>query len=490
MSLQQGSTALNPASTAADGGLRPLVIEGRRWRRPLVFMLTLALCGLSFFPAIFLLLVFLVKAFRENRYEFTIMLMLSLGAYGITDQQTFVVKGFDILLAASAVLFLVMYKTPLVRKLMWLCIAYLAALCIIAMYSIESFGIQFLTIRAYVAICCFIVPVAIFAGRPFRIERLFDTLMPYAMLMCIFYAVDAFIIKGNILVPRTFAWGANSSILHPVLNPFSLSIFRKYPPGMVFVAFAAYPALRYYRLNWKQWAILILGLLSTQTFTVILAFVLLYCIVRGLGKYIFGTIGLFIALFGIAYFVDSLLPVRVDDNGVENSTLRIKSSIGQFAKLKGASDPEELAKFGSGRMAQLIPNLELVSAENKELTGLGFIHEEYSKIARYKIVNVFFTDISANEIMAGVVEINPAQVYIYAGIAGLIVVYGFYFCTFLIVRRLRYRGFYIFPLFLVLVMSLGNYATVSGIGSIITMGFALGCVCLANRPESIVKTQN
>ena len=256
---------------------------------------------------------------------------------------------------------------------------------------------------------------------------------------------------------------------------------------MVFIAVAAYPILRYYQLNWKQWTVVILGLLATTTFTVILPFLLLYCIARGLGKYIFVSVGTFIGLFALAYFVDSMLPVYTTEDGQEQSTFRIKSSINQFVRLKSTTEVEELAKFGSGRMAQLIPNLQLVDEEGKELTGLGFLHEDYTKIARYEIVNVFFTDISKNTIQAGIVEINPAQIYIYAGIAGLIVVYGFYFCTYLMLRKLRYRGLYFCTLFLVLLMSLGNYATVSNISSIVSMGFTLGLVCLANRPEGKVR---
>lgn len=467
-----------------DGGPRPLVIKGAQWRMPVVFMLTLALCGLQFFPAFFFLIVLLVREYRADRYSFTVMLMLSLGCYGITNQATFFVKTFDLILAASLTLFLLMHKTPIVRKLMWLCVAYGVALCIIAMYSVESFFIQFLSIRTYVAICCFIIPVGIFAGRNFEMEKFFEALMPFVLLMCGFYAIDAFIIKGNILVPKTFAWGADSTILHPLLNPFSTTIFRKYPPGMIFVAVASYPILRYYSLNWRQWSVVILGLLATTTFTVILPFLLLYCIAKGLGKYIFVSVGTFIALFALAYIVDSILPMHTTEDGLEQSTFRIKSSINQFVKLKSTTDAEELAKFGSGRMAQLLPNLQLVSDEGKELTGLGFLHEDYTKIARYKIVNVFFTDISQNEIMAGVIEINPAQIYVFAGIAGLVVVYGFYFCTYWLLRRLRYRGLYYCTLFLVLFMSLGNYATVSNISSIVSMGFTLGLVCLANRPES------
>ena len=485
--LPSTSIPQHGGSPSVQTGLRPLVISGEQWRLPVVFMLTLALCGLKFFPAVFFLIVLLVRAFRTDRYTFTVMLMLSLGCYGITDQATFVVKTFDMMLAASLTLFLLMHKTPLVRKLMWLCVAYGVALSAIAMFSIESYFIQILSIRNYVAICCFIIPVGIFAGEKFEMGKFFDALMPFALLMCGFYAIDAFIFKGNILVPRTFAWGADSSILHPLMNPFSLAIFRKYPPGMVFIAVAAYPILRYYQLNWKQWTVVILGLLATTTFTVILPFLLLYCIARGLGKYIFVSVGTFIGLFALAYFVDSMLPVYTTEDGQEQSTFRIKSSINQFVRLKSTTEVEELAKFGSGRMAQLIPNLQLVDEEGKELTGLGFLHEDYTKIARYEIVNVFFTDISKNTIQAGIVEINPAQIYIYAGIAGLIVVYGFYFCTYLMLRKLRYRGLYFCTLFLVLLMSLGNYATVSNISSIVSMGFTLGLVCLANRPEGKVR---
>lgn len=473
---------LNGGSPDKDSGLRPLVISGAQWKRPLIFMLTLSLCGLKFYPAFLFLLIILVNSFRTDRYEFMVMLMLSFGSYGITTDATFFVKGVDLILVVGVVLFLTMYKTPLVRRLSWLWLGYVVALIFIASHSAESMRIQLLSIRFYAAICCFIIPVALFAGRPFSMPKLFEALMPFALLMCGFYAIDALILKGNILVPRTFAWGADSSFFHPVLDPLSTKIFRKYPPGMLFVAFAAYPVLRYYRLSAWQWTVIVAGILSTQTFIVITGFTLLFCFTKGLGKYVISSIGLFVALIGIAYAVDSMLPIKANEDGTYTSTLRIKSSVMQFSALSTSAEVEDIARFGSGRMAQLIPNLELINSEHRELYGLGFIHPDYSNIARYKIVNVFFSDIANNEIMAGVVEINPAQVYVYAGIAGLIVVYGFYGLICRIIHKCRYKKFFYYALFLMLFFSLGNYAYINGSGTLITLGFSLGAVCLANRP--------
>ena len=68
---------------------------------------------------------------------------------------------------------------------------------------------------------------------------------------------------------------------------------------------------------------------------------------------------------------DSFLPTQIHNDSFQ-SRLRIKSSVDQFMDLFNAVDDEDIAEFGSGRMAQALPKLDVVERENRQLIGLGF----------------------------------------------------------------------------------------------------------------------
>lgn len=97
-------------------------------------------------------------------------------------------------------------------------------------------------------------------------------------------------------------------------------------------------------------------------------------------KYIIlGVIG-----FAVLYCVDSFLPYNGE---LKQSTLRIKSSIDQFFILENMQDEEDLAELGTGRMAQIIPKMDLLFELNKEWTGFGFLHPEKTTMSKYIIYN-------------------------------------------------------------------------------------------------------
>ena len=72
------------------------MITRRDWLTPLVFLLSMALTGLSFYPALIIVVAMMFKAYRNSPYDFVIMCLLFLGNYGLTQENTLPVKTYDI----------------------------------------------------------------------------------------------------------------------------------------------------------------------------------------------------------------------------------------------------------------------------------------------------------------------------------------------------------------------------------------------------------
>ena len=106
-----------------------------------------------------------------------------------------------------------------------------------------------------------------------------------------------------------------------------------------------------------------------------MGFVVTFIIFQGgFKKLMMWGFGAVVFLVGI-YVLDSFLPTQIHNDSFQ-SRLRIKSSVDQFIDLFNAVDDEDIAEFGSGRMAQALPKLDVVERENRQLIGLGFLHPE------------------------------------------------------------------------------------------------------------------
>ena len=69
-----------------------LEINKRAWIEITVFLLSMSAIGLEFYPAIILILILLFKSYIRNRHEFIVQLTLFVGAYGLYDSNTLVIK--------------------------------------------------------------------------------------------------------------------------------------------------------------------------------------------------------------------------------------------------------------------------------------------------------------------------------------------------------------------------------------------------------------
>ncbi len=80
--------------------------------------------------------------------------------------------------------------------------------------------------------------------------------------------------------------------------------------------------------------------------------------------------------------------------------MRVAENIDQFSMLQLAEDDEDLAKFGTGRMAQILPKWELLERMDRVNIGFGFLHRDKTTNPHYIINNPFYIDVSQSEEVA------------------------------------------------------------------------------------------
>ena len=128
---------------------RPLRLAGRDYLWPLIFLLSMSLMGLRFPLGYLLVPIILIKRFREDRYDFLIMLTLFFGGFGLIGEGTLPIKPWDIAFIVSVIGLVIMRKNALMKKTIMLILAYAAALIFIATFSEERMMVQIRTIRGY-----------------------------------------------------------------------------------------------------------------------------------------------------------------------------------------------------------------------------------------------------------------------------------------------------------------------------------------------------
>lgn len=451
---------------------------------PLLFLLCLSAAGLLFYPAVLAIILILLNRWRNDRYDFVIMLFLTMGEYGFIDKSVTGIFLWDIGLVASVALWLMYRKPMIVKKLLVVLLVYAATMFILALMSLESMSIQILTMRQYLTVFCIIIPIVAFGSPEFDMKSFFRKTVIYGILISAFYLIDGFILCGNILVPNTTLWeeAGDSTFFDPIWRPLSFVIFRKYPPGLYVLMLAVYPMAKMFSLRIWQWCVIVGALVCSLTFTVMSGILGAYLLMRVRLRYImFSIAGGIVALVAI-YYIDGTLPVKKSD-GYQESALRIKSTIDQFVDLYNAVDDEDLAMFASGRMSQILPKFDVIAREGKMWTGLGFLHRDKSKINRYIIENDYYTDIANNIEVATGVEVVPAQIIINIGYIGLIVHTLAFFLVWYFVRRLRYSGFVLSVLILEVWFGLGGFAGLISFAGLGMLSIAFAAVLACNYSE-------
>lgn len=460
---------------------KPLNLTRADWMWPLAFMLSMSLTGLQFPLGIVFLAIILVNRFRIDRYDFLIMVTLMMGGYSITGNSSYyVVRSDDVALIASVFGFFVVRKTPIVKKLIAFTVLYFIVLLVFASFSDESMSIQLLTIRQYMMIVTFIVPIMVFSGRDFDMMTFFRHLVPYAIIFCAYYFVDCLILNGHVFMPNTYIGSDNvSTFFSPFMLPFSNTFPRIYPVGLYILSLCMIPVARYYKLSWWMWALIFIALGISRTFTVITGYIILYVIFIGKVKMLLKGLGFAIAALVLVYVIDASL--EKDSNG--ESQLRIYSSVEQFVALTEATDDEDLALFASGRIAQLLPKYELMRRYDKELVGLGFLHSQKTTSAKYIIENNYYSDIEQSEEVATGVEIIPMQVILTIGYLGLLFHVLYFVMLYVAVRKLKYSIYFLSVMIAFVWFGLSGFSGLIYYHGLIMTGLALGVVILANKRD-------
>lgn len=458
------------------------------YKWPLFFLLTTSALGLYFPLAYLLLPIILINRFRNDKYDFIIMLTIICGDYGMTSAETFKVNPYYVVYVIAIIGILIFRKTILMRKIIVAWVVYVAILFCFALMSEETMKIQFRRLMPYQAIIYFLVPMMVFAGRDFDIMTFFRRVMPYCLIMCLWYILDGMVFGGWIMLPHTFMpWDSSSTFLHPIiLGP---SFFpRKYPPGLYILTLALFPVVRYYKLSWKQWALIILAFVVCRTFSIIAGFLIVALFLQGHIKKLLKYGAIAIVTIGALYAIDTAISREGDTEGMNGSgtTLRIKSSVDQIIGIGNIQDEEDLAKLGTGRMAQAIPKLELLYELHREWIGFGFLDEDRTTMTKYIIYNPLYltSDVFKRDEVATGVEITVIQHILNIGYIGLCVVIAFYSYICFLVRHLRYRFYFYSVLLCFIIFGVAGFSGLIYAPGLLLIGLSLACILLDEKSRN------
>lgn len=464
---------INISSKVNDNATKEsLSITRQEWWWPLLFLLSMSLTGLNFPLGYIGIVVVLINRFIHDRYDFIIALTLLFGGYALMSDEDFPVKLQDIALVISCLGIFIYKKTPELKKVTFALIAYALALVLIARTSDETMVIQLRRLRGYLMIMYFFIPLMAFSGREFDIKYFFKRLMIFALIICWFYIIDGFILNGWVLLPdASNQYEYSSTFTNLIWYPLQFTFPRKYPPGLYILALCLLPITKYYKLSTKQWIVVLLAFATSRTLSVIGGLLITYVIFQGHFKQVakYGVIA--IVIVTSMYFVDRST----------GGFLRIQSTIDQFISLDAVQDEEDLAEFGSGRMSQIIPKMEVLYDLDREWLGLGFLHPELTTNPKYWIKNELYTDVTKAEEVATAVEVSAVQTILDVGYIGLILQTLFYLYIYYAIRHLKYSRYYLMTFVVISIFGIGGFAGVTTHHGLLLLGLSLSVVLLANK---------
>lgn len=455
-----------------------LVIPRQDWMVALAFLLSMSMTGLQFPLGYLLLAVILINRFIKDRYDFLIQITLFFGGYALIGEEDFPVKPEDIALGISVIGLFLYRKNTILKKITIAMLLYAAIIFLLALTSEETMVIQIRRMRTYLTYFYLFIPLLVFANKDFDVQVFFKKLFPYALILCCFYIIDGFILSGYVLLPNTFLWTEDrmapkvmSSIYNLICAPFSGYFPRKYPPGLFITALCLFPVLKYYKLSWKQWTVLVLALFAARTMTIIGGLIISTLIFQGHTKKMLKYTLIAVIVVASVYFIDR----------ATGGFLRVESTIEQFLSLEVAQDDEDVSEFGSGRIAQTIPKFEVLYDLDREWVGLGFIHPQLTTNPKFWIKNELYSNLEYAEEVATNIEIGPLQVIMDIGYIGLIAHFVFFIYIYFLIRKQRYANYYLTVLIVNFLFGLGGFAGWYQPQGLLLISLSLAVVLLANK---------
>ena len=361
----------------------------------------------------------------------------------------------------------------MMNRVFWACLCYIGAMFLIALTSEELMSVQIRTMRARWGMLYFIVPILVFAGRDFDLKEMMRRLFPYIIIMSIFYIIDGFILNGWVMLPYGMQGdqSIHSTFSNLVCTPFSFVFPRIFAEGLYIMALAVLPVALYYRLPLWQWIVMGVASLASRTVTVMAGLVATYVIFRGHGRKL---------LLYVVIGMMSIPVVYLIDKGT-GGFMRVQSTIDQFLTLGEGMDEDDMANFASGRGAQVIPKLEALYDQDREWLGFGFLHPELTKKAKFIIDNDLYIDVEKAQEVVTEVEVAPVQTVLDMGYIGFAVQLLFFFGLYYMIRKLPYSKYYLSVLVCIFIFGVSGYSGLNTPGGLIMIGFALGCVLLADK---------
>lgn len=443
-----------------------------QWWQAIAFFLLMSLLGLQFIPALILILIYLLWRWRNNRYACLIELMFFFGGYAFTVADSLPFKPTDLALALGIVGIVIYRKNTLVMKITLAMICYFASLILIATTSLESLSVQFLMMRNYFSIVSFFIPLLMFANTEFEWDKFIRQMTLHVLVICGFYVVDTFLFSSYVLMPGTSIWLEPMTFTNISIKPFSFIFPRHYPPGLYWF-FVIIVALNYKQIRFskKQWFLIALTLYACRTSSYLFALIACFALFRSKVKQILNWSIIGLLLLTATFFIDK----------ATGGHMRLSSTVEQFTELTTAHDIEDLAEFGSGRMAQIIPKWELLSSMNRRWLGFGFLHNEKTTNPVFQIDNEFYSDTSKSEEVATAVEVTQVQTILDCGFLGLIIQTLFYLSLYFILKPTGHSREY---LCVITGMSICGIAGFGGLimpHSLLIIGTVIGAALLAYR---------
>lgn len=453
------------------------------WMWDIIFMLSLSLTGLEMPLGNLLVVILLLRAFKTDREAFVLMLMMALGGYALSEPKyQWGVNNMFLMFPVAIVCMCVMRKSPVLTPSIRFYGAF--ALITVAMsliWGVEGLSSQIRPMLCYLSFCFFILPVISFSDKPFDIHRFWTKCWSLMMIMCVFYILDGFIIRGWVLVPCSWIdfEGSKSTWYSPIIfGPFGF-VPRKYPPGLYPMALLLFPLAKYYRLRWWQWALIAGAMAASRTSTVLFSLVIGFLIAQGsFRRYaVYGI--LCVAAFTTLYFIDDSLGYSEE----EQSTMRIASTLNQFINLGEAEDDEDFAEAGTGRMAQVIPAVEYIYETGNEWLGFGFVNpateDPYLIVDNQLVPNPEFRYVAVTN-----VEVTQVKQFLTFGYVGLAIWFGFIFGINRFIRKLRYGRYYLNVAIVLMLFGIGGFDSWYNFPGILVGAMAYAAVLLAGKPAS------
>lgn len=464
-----------PTVKRDDSEKEPLQLFPQELFSAFIFLITLSLLGLEFPVAYLLLPVVLFSSFIRNRYDFLIQFTILCGSYGFFDESgTFPFKWMDIALLLSVITIVIYRRDKTLNKLLLFTGGYFAVLFALALLSSESLMIQIRRMREYWGIIYFMFPLLVFAREEFDIKIFYRKIITYAYIICIFYIIDSLIFGGNILVPHTYSHAGYYSTYYQFYC-YPGSFPRKYPHGIFILALCIFPILKFYSLQIKHIVVLLLTLLTCRTFSIIGGILLSGLFFVGNIKRTLKYLGICILLFIAGFYIDKSL----------GGSLRIVQLVEQLEVLKNPNDPELLIKFGTGRMAQIIPKIDHMIYKGKQYVGFGFLHDELSKGNEFMITNEFYTDVTQSEESVARVEVTQIQTLLDVGLIGLFLQTLYYIAIYLwILRPMPYSLSYLIVLVCISFFGIGGFAGLTSHHGLLLLGITTGTILLIDKQQA------